>query len=45
MDGIGRSVQTAPLTGNNVVDTAVLSNLGRLPAAPGLGDAGAVQEV
>jgi NRPS condensation-like uncharacterized protein len=34
-----------PLTRNVVVDTAVLSNLGRLPAAPGLGDAGAVQEV
>jgi hypothetical protein len=28
-----------------VVDTAVLSNLGRLPAAPDLGDAGAIQEV
>ena len=34
-----------PLTGNLVVDTAVLSNLGRLPAAPSFGDAGAVQAV
>jgi NRPS condensation-like uncharacterized protein len=34
-----------PLTRNYVVDTAVLSNLGRLPPAPPLGDAGAVQEV
>jgi NRPS condensation-like uncharacterized protein len=34
-----------PLTGNFVVDTAVLSNLGRLPPAPHLGNAGAVREV
>jgi len=37
--------QLIPLTRNYVVDTAVLSNLGRLPPAPHLGDAGAVQEV
>jgi NRPS condensation-like uncharacterized protein len=34
-----------PLTGNLLVDTAVLSNLGRLPDAPRFGDAGAVQAV
>jgi NRPS condensation-like uncharacterized protein len=34
-----------PLTGNAVVDTAVLSNLGRLPPEPRFGDAGAIQEV
>jgi NRPS condensation-like uncharacterized protein len=34
-----------PLTRNFVVDTAVLSNLGRLPPEPRFGDAGAVQEV
>jgi NRPS condensation-like uncharacterized protein len=34
-----------PLTGNLVVDTAVLSNLGRIADVPRLGDAGAVREV
>jgi len=34
-----------PLTGNLVVDTAVLSNLGRLEAVPRLGDAGAIKAV
>jgi NRPS condensation-like uncharacterized protein len=34
-----------PLTGNVVVDTAVLSNLGRIQDVPHLGDAGAVQEL
>jgi len=34
-----------PLTGNVIVDTVALSNLGRLPPAPGFGDAGAVQAV
>ena len=34
-----------PLTGNVVVDTAVLSNLGRVDDAPVLGDAGAVREL
>jgi NRPS condensation-like uncharacterized protein len=34
-----------PLTGNLVVDTAVLSNLGRIAEVPQLGDAGAVREV
>jgi hypothetical protein len=34
-----------PLTGNVVVDTAVLSNLGRIERVPRLGDAGAVREV
>jgi NRPS condensation-like uncharacterized protein len=34
-----------PLTGNVVVDTAVLSNLGRVGDAPALGDAGAVREL
>ena len=34
-----------PLTGNVVVDTAVLSNLGRVEDAPVLGDAGAVREL
>jgi NRPS condensation-like uncharacterized protein len=34
-----------PLTGNLSVDTAVLSNLGRLDAVPSLGDAGCVKEV
>jgi NRPS condensation-like uncharacterized protein len=44
--GLKRHMQTLiPVTGNAVVDTAVLSNLGRLPPAPHLGDAGAVQEV
>ncbi|MGD0453593.1 MAG: condensation domain-containing protein [Solirubrobacteraceae bacterium] len=44
--GLKRHMQKLiPLTGNAVVDTAVLSNLGRLPPAPHLGDAGAVQEV
>jgi len=34
-----------PLTGNVIVDTVALSNLGRLPPAPGFGGAGAVQAV
>ena len=34
-----------PLTGNVIVDTVALSNLGRLPPAPGFGDAGAVRSV
>jgi NRPS condensation-like uncharacterized protein len=34
-----------PLTGNVVVDTAVLSNLGRVTEVPVLGDAGPVQEL
>ena len=34
-----------PLTGNLAVDTAVLSNLGRLEGVPTLGDAGAVKAV
>jgi NRPS condensation-like uncharacterized protein len=34
-----------PLTGNVVVDTAVLSNLGRIESVPNLGDAGQVREV
>jgi NRPS condensation-like uncharacterized protein len=34
-----------PLTGNLVVDSAVLSNLGRVDTVPHLGDAGAVREV
>jgi NRPS condensation-like uncharacterized protein len=34
-----------PLTGNLVVDTAVLSNLGRVQDAPELGDAGAIREL
>jgi NRPS condensation-like uncharacterized protein len=40
-----RMQKLIPLTGNVLVDTAVLSNLGRLPAAPRFGDAGAVQAV
>jgi NRPS condensation-like uncharacterized protein len=34
-----------PLTGNLAVDTAVLSNLGRLAEVPSMGDAGCVREV
>jgi NRPS condensation-like uncharacterized protein len=34
-----------PLTGNVVVDPAVLSNLGRIDTVPHLGDAGAVREL
>ena len=34
-----------PLTGNLVVDTAVLSNLGRLEGVPHLAEAGAIKEV
>jgi NRPS condensation-like uncharacterized protein len=34
-----------PLTGNVVVDTAVLSNLGRIDSVPHLGDAGPVREL
>lgn len=33
------------LTGNLLVDTAVLSNLGRIETVPRLGDAGAVREI
>jgi NRPS condensation-like uncharacterized protein len=40
-----RMQQLLPLTGNVLVDTAALSNLGRLPPAPRFGDAGAVQAV
>jgi NRPS condensation-like uncharacterized protein len=45
--GIKRRLQELiPLTGNLVVDTAVLSNLGRLEAVPRLGgDAGAVKGI
>jgi NRPS condensation-like uncharacterized protein len=45
--GIKRRLQELiPLTGNMVVDTAVLSNLGRLEGVPHLGDeAGAVRAV
>jgi NRPS condensation-like uncharacterized protein len=34
-----------PLTGNVIVDTVALSNLGRIPPAPDFGDAGAVRAV
>jgi NRPS condensation-like uncharacterized protein len=34
-----------PLSGNVVVDTAVLSNLGRISEVPVFGDAGAVREI
>jgi NRPS condensation-like uncharacterized protein len=34
-----------PLTGNVLVDTAVLSNLGRIDGVPHLGDAGSVREL
>src|SRR5271156_200729 len=40
-----RMQRLIPLTGNVIVDTAALSNLGRIPPAPGFGDAGAVQGV
>lgn len=40
-----RMQQLIPLTGNLLVDTAVLSNLGRLPRAPRFGSAGAIQAV
>jgi NRPS condensation-like uncharacterized protein len=40
-----RMQRLIPLTGNLVVDTAVLSNLGRLPPSPSFGDAGAVTAV
>jgi NRPS condensation-like uncharacterized protein len=44
--GLKRRMQDLiPLTGNVVVDTAVLSNLGRLDDVPTLGDAGAVREL
>jgi len=44
--GLKRRMQDLiPLTGNVVVDTAVLSNLGRLEHVPHLGDAGAVREL
>jgi len=44
--GLKQRMQTLiPLTGNVVVDTAVLSNLGRVDDAPVLGDAGAVREL
>jgi NRPS condensation-like uncharacterized protein len=41
----GRMQDLIPLTGNVVVDTAVLSNLGRVDSVPHLGDAGSVREV
>jgi NRPS condensation-like uncharacterized protein len=40
-----RMADLIPLTGNRVVDTAVLSNLGRIESVPRLGGAGAVREV
>jgi NRPS condensation-like uncharacterized protein len=44
--GIKRRLQDLlPLTGNVFVDTAVLSNLGRIDSVPHLGDAGAVREL
>jgi NRPS condensation-like uncharacterized protein len=44
--GLKRRMQDLiPLTGNVVVDTAVLSNLGRIASVPQLGDAGAVREL
>jgi NRPS condensation-like uncharacterized protein len=44
--GLKRRMQDLiPLTGNIVVDTAVLSNLGRIDEVPRLGDAGQVREV
>jgi NRPS condensation-like uncharacterized protein len=44
--GLKRRMQDLiPLTGNVVVDTAVLSNLGRVESVPHLGEAGAVREV
>ncbi|HEV7752749.1 MAG TPA: condensation domain-containing protein [Baekduia sp.] len=41
----GRMQDLIPLTGNVIVDTAVLSNLGRIEGVPDLGDAGHVREV
>jgi NRPS condensation-like uncharacterized protein len=44
--GIKRRLQDLlPLTGNVLVDTAVLSNLGRIDSVPHLGDAGMVREL
>jgi NRPS condensation-like uncharacterized protein len=44
--GLKRRMQDLiPLTGNVVVDTAVLSNLGRVQDVPHLGEAGAVREL
>jgi NRPS condensation-like uncharacterized protein len=44
--GIKRRLQDLlPLTGNVFVDTAVLSNLGRIDSVPHLGDAGSVREL
>jgi len=44
--GIKQRMQSLiPLTGNVLVDTTALSNLGRLPPTPGFGDAGPVKEV
>jgi NRPS condensation-like uncharacterized protein len=44
--GLKRRMQDLiPLTGNVVVDSAVLSNLGRIQSVPRLGDAGDVREV
>jgi NRPS condensation-like uncharacterized protein len=40
-----RMADLIPLTGNVVVDTAVLSNLGRLDSVPHLGDGGPVREL
>jgi NRPS condensation-like uncharacterized protein len=44
--GLKRRMQDLiPLTGDVIVDTAVLSNLGRVQRVPHLGDAGAVREL
>ncbi|MEA2483954.1 MAG: hypothetical protein QOC55_1901 [Thermoleophilaceae bacterium] len=40
-----RMADLIPLSGNVVVDTAVLSNLGRISEVPVFGDAGAVREI
>jgi NRPS condensation-like uncharacterized protein len=41
----GRIHDLIPLTGNVIVDTAVLSNLGRIQSVPAMGDAGRVREL
>jgi NRPS condensation-like uncharacterized protein len=44
--GLKRRMQDLiPLTGNVIVDTTVLSNLGRIDSVPRLGDAGSVREL
>jgi NRPS condensation-like uncharacterized protein len=44
--GLKRRMQALlPLTGNVLVDTAVISNLGRIDSVPHLGDAGTVREL